>query len=338
MSKESISNANDFGAVISIIENARGRALKAVNAELIQMYWEVGKYLSDLCAVSSFGDKIIDEVAAYISKTAPALKGFNRRGLYRMRQFYETYRDNEFVSALLTQISWTNHLLIMSKAKSKEERDFYVALAAKNHYSSRELERQLDSSYYERYMLSSGKQPPELVPQNVRNSILDTYVLEFLDLPEQYSERNFRKAIIENLKQFILEFGKDFTFIGEEYRVQVGGQDFFIDLLFYNRALSCLVPIELKIGKFKPEHIGQINFYLEALDRDVKKPNENPSVGLILCASKDDAVVEYALSRSMSPTLVSDYTLCLPDKKLLKDKLQELAELALEESDSICDE
>lgn len=338
MSKGSISNANDFGAVISIIENARDRALKAVNAELIQMYWEVGKYLSDLCAVSSFGDKIIDEVAAYISKTAPALKGFNRRGLYRMRQFYETYRDDEFVSALLTQISWTNHLLIMSKAKSKEERDFYVALAAKNHYSSRELERQLDSSYYERYMLSSGKQPPELVPQNVRNSILDTYVLEFLDLPEQYSERNFRKAIIENLKQFILEFGKDFTFIGEEYRVQVGGQDFFIDLLFYNRALSCLVPIELKIGKFKPEHIGQINFYLEALDRDVKKPNENPSVGLILCASKDDAVVEYALSRSMSPTLVSDYTLCLPDKKLLKDKLQELAELALEESDSICDE
>ena len=237
------------------------------------------------------------------------------------------------MSAVLTQINWTNHLLIMSKSKTKEERDFYVALAAKEHYSSRELERQLDSAYYERYVLSSGKQPPELVPQNVRNSILDTYVLEFLDLPEQYSERNFRKAIIENLKKFILEFGKDFTFIGEEYRVQVGGQDFFIDLLFYNRALSCLVPIELKIGKFKPEHIGQINFYLEALDRDVKKPNENPSVGLILCASKDDAVVEYALSRSMSPTLVSDYTLCLPDKRILKDKLQELAGLALEESD-----
>lgn len=333
MSKDLISNANDFGAVISIIENAKSRALKAVNAELIQMYWEVGEYLSDLCAESSFGDKVIDEVATYILRSAPTIKGFNRRGLYRMKQFYETYQDDEFVSALLTQISWTNHLLIMSKSKTKEEKDFYVALAAKEHYSSRELERQLDSSYYERYMLSSGKQPPELVPQNVRNSILDTYVLEFLDLPEQYSELNFRKAIIENLKQFILEFGKDFTFIGEEYRVQAGGQDFFIDLLFYNRALSCLVPIELKIGKFKPEHIGQINFYLEALDRDVKKPNENPSVGLILCASKDDAVVEYALSRSMSPTLVSDYTLRLPDKKILKDKLQELAELALEESD-----
>ena len=329
---------NDFGAVISIIENAKGRALKAVNAELINMYWEVGEYLSKLCAESSFGDKVIDEVADYISEANPTIKGFNRRGLYRMRQFYETYKDDEFVTPLVTQISWTNHLLIMSKSKTKEERDFYIALAAKEHYSKRELERQLDSAYYERYMLSSGKQPPEIVPQTVRNTILDTYVLEFLDLPEQYSERNFRKAIIQNLKQFILEFGKDFTFIGEEYRVQVGGQDFFIDLLFYNRALSCLVPIELKIGKFKPEHIGQINFYLEALDRDVKKPNENPSVGLILCASKDDAVVEYALSRSMSPTLVSDYTLCLPDKQILKDKLQELAELALEDGDEMNEE
>ena len=277
---------------------------------------------------------MIDEVAEYSTQNNPTIKGFNRRNLYRMKKFYELYKDDEFVSALLTQISWTNHLMIMSKAKSKEERDFYIALTVKERYSSRELERQLDSAYYERYMLSSGKQPPELVTQNIRNSILDTYVLEFLDLPEQFSERNFRKAIIQNLKQFILEFGKDFTFVSEEYKVQVGGQDFFIDLLFYNRALSCLVAIELKIGKFKPEHIGQINFYLEALDRDVKKSNENPSVGLILCASKDDAVVEYALSRSMSPTLVSDYTLCLPDKKILKDKLQELAELALVNTDS----
>ena len=335
MAKEIASDVENFKTIISIIENAKGRALRAVNAELINMYWEVGEYLSKLCAQSSFGDKVIDEVANYISRSAPEIKGFNRRGLYRMRQFYETYKDDEFVSPLVTQISWTNHLLIMSKSKSKEERDFYIALAAKEHYSKRELERQLDSAYYERYMLSSSKQAQELVPSNIRSSILDTYVLEFLDLPQQYSERNFRKAIIDNLKQFILEFGKDFTFIGEEYRIQVGGQDFYIDLLFYNRTLSCLVPIELKIGKFKPEHIGQINFYLEALDRDVKKPNENPSVGLILCASKDDAVVEYALSRSMSPTLVSDYTLCLPDKEILKDKLKELTELALEDDEQI---
>ena len=192
-----------------------------------------------------------------------------------------------------TNFSLSNHLQIMSKAKTVEERHFYISLCVKEKYSARELERQMDSAYYERYMLSSKKVLPEHIPRSVRGSIFDTYVLEFLDLPEQFSERNLRKAIIENLKQFILEFGKDFTFIGEEYRVQVGGQDFYIDLLFYNRALSCLVPIKLKIGKFKPEHIGQINFYLEALDRDVKKPNENPSVGVILCAGKDDAVVEY---------------------------------------------
>ena len=298
------------------------------------MYWNVGEYLSRLCAGSGFGDKVIDEVAAYIAKSNPGIKGFNRRGLYRMKQFYETYKDDEFVSPLVTQISWTNHLLIMSGSKSAEERHFYMDLCVKEHYSKRELERQMDSAYYERYMLSSKKSMPESVSQDVRGSILDTYVLEFLDLPGQFSEYNLRKAIMENLKRFILEFGRDFTFIGEEYRVQVGGQDFYIDLLFYNRAPSCLVPIELKIGKFKPEHIGQINFYLEALDRDVKRPNENPSVGVILCAGKDDAVVEYALSRSISPTLVSDYTLHLPDKKLLQSKLRELTDLAMESSDS----
>ena len=335
MNNDLFNQNNQFPEILSIIDNARSRALKAVNAELIQMYWDVGQYLSALCAEASFGDKVIDEIAAYIAEVNPQIKGFNRRGLYRMKQFYETYKGDEFVTPLVTQISWTNHLLIMSGSKSAEERHFYMELCAKNHYSKRELERQMDSAYYERYMLSAKKPMPETVPQSVRGSILDSYVLEFLDLPEQYSERNLKRAILENLRQFILEFGKDFSFIGEEYRIQVGGQDFYIDLLFYNRALSCLVPVELKIGKFKPEHIGQINFYLEALDRDVKKPGENPSVGVILCASKDDAVVEYALSRSLSATLVSDYTLSLPDKNLLRSKLQELTDLALEKDESM---
>ena len=334
MKNDSIVRKSQFSEILDIIESSRSRALKAVNSELIQLYWKIGEYLSSLCADSSHGDKVIDDVSAYITEMNPSIKGFNRSGLYRMKKFYETYKDDESVSSLLTQISWTNHLLIMSGSKSTEERRFYLSLCAKEHYSKRELERQMDSAYYERYMLSSKKPVPETVAKDVRKSILDSYVLEFLDLPEPYTEKNLRHAIIENLKKFILEFGKDFTFIGEEYRVQVGGQDFYIDLLFYNRALSCLVPIELKIGKFKPEHIGQINFYLEALDRDVKKANENPSVGVILCASKDDAVVEYALSRSLSPTLVSDYRLCLPDKKLLQDKLREITDVALEDEES----
>ena len=319
-----IKNNENFSEIISIIETAKMRALKAVNTELITMYYEVGKYLSELCSNSKFGDKVINDVEMYISKNNPTIKGFNQRGLYRMKQFYELYKDDELVTPLVTQISWTNHLIIMSGCKTKEERLFYIKLCIKENYSKRELERQIDSAYYQRYLLSVNKPLPEVVPNVVKGNILDTYVLEFLDLPEQYTENNLKKAIIGNLKSFILEFGKDFTFIGEEYRVQVGGQDFYIDLLFYNRALSCLVAIELKIGKFKPEHIGQLNFYLEALDRDVKKTNENPSVGVILCATKDDAVVEYALSRSMSPTMVAEYTLKLPDKKLLENKLREI--------------
>lgn len=326
-----IVSQNNFNDIINIIEQSKSRALKAVNAEMINMYRQIGKYLSGLCENQSFGDKVVDEVAAYIAKENPDIKGFNRRGLYRMKQFYELYKDDEFVTTLLTQINWSNHLLIMSGAKSAEERHFYMQACIKERYSYRELERQMDSALYQRFTLSSKKPLPKSVPAAARESILDFYVLEFLDLPEQYSENNLKKAIIGNLKKFILEFGKDFTFVGEEYRVQVGGQDFYIDLLFYNRALSCLVPIELKIGKFKPEHIGQINFYLEALDRGVKKPNENPSVGVILCSSKDDAVVEYALSRSLSPTMVADYTLQLPDKKLLEEKLREITLLTEEE-------
>ena len=329
-----INKNNNFSEIISIIENAKSRALKAVNAELITMYFEVGKYLSDLCSKTKFGDKVINDVEKYIKEINPTIKGFNRRSLYRVKQFYELYKDDEFVSPLVTQISWTNHLIIMSSCKTSEERLFYMQLCIRENYSKRELERQIDSAYYQRYMLSINKPLPENVPNALKGNILDTYVLEFLDLPKQYTESNLKKAIIENLKNFILEFGKDFTFIGEEYRIQVGGQDFYIDLLFYNRALSCLVPIELKIGKFKPEHIGQLNFYLEALDRDLKKPNENPSVGVILCTTKDDTIVEYALSRSMSQAMVAEYTLQLPDKKLLENKLREITMLTENLKDS----
>ena len=177
-------------------------------------------------------------------------------------------------------------------------------------------------------MLSQEKNKDLIERHPTVGALRDSYVLEFLDIPEDFKEKDLRKAIIANLKKFILEFGKDFTFVGEEYHVQVGNTDFFIDLLFFNRALSCLVAVELKVGKFKPEHLGQLNFYLEALNRDVKKPEENPSVGLILCTFKDDAVVEYSLSSSLSPAMVADYTLKLPDKKLLEEKLREIAMLA----------
>lgn len=217
----------------------------------------------------------------------------------------------------------------MSKAKTVEERHFYITLCVQESYSSRELERQIESSYYERYMLSKEKILPEPIKGLKENPFLDSYVIEFLDLPKNFKESDLRKGLIQNMKDFILEVGKDFTFIDEEYRVQVGGEDFRIDLLFFHRGLQCLVAFELKIGKFKPEYISKMDFYLEALDRQKKRENENPSVGMILCASKDDEVVEYAMSRTLSPMMVSEYKLQLPDKAVLQKKLQELINMPL---------
>ena len=313
--------------LIKIIDESRQNALKKVNEELINMYWKVGEFLSRESEQATFGDAYIDGIASEIQEAFPGIKGFNRRGLYRMKKFYETYKDNEIVTPLVTQISWTNHLLIMSGCKTDEEREFYIRLCIKENYSKRQLERQLDSGYYERYMLSTDVLLPESVKKLGENPFLDSYVMEFLDLPNEYRENDLRKALIRNMKDFILELGKDFTFIDEEYKVQVGGDDFRIDLLFYHRGLQCLVAMELKIGKFKPEYISKMDFYLEALDRQVKKENENPSVGLLLCASKNDEVVEYAMSRTMSPMLVSQYQLQLPDKAILEKKLQQLVNI-----------
>lgn len=316
-----------FGKVIDIIKTAKSNTYRKVNEELIKMYWLVGKFVSEETKEASYGDAYVDELSACIQKAFPGIKGFNRRGLYRMKQFYETYACFEKVSPLVTQISWTNNLLILSGTKSIEEKEFYLRLCIQENYSKRELERQLDSGYYERYMLSKNKVLPEGIKTVEKNPFLDSYVIEFLNLPNSYKENDFRKALILKMRDFILELGKDFTFIDEEYKVQVGGEDYSIDLLFFHRGLQCLVAFELKIGRFKPEYISKMDFYLEALDRQVKKKHENPSVGLILCASKDDEVVEYAMSRSMSPMLVSEYKLQLPDKKVLREKLQELVNI-----------
>lgn len=316
-----------FDKVVTIIQAAKNNAYRKVNEELINMYWYVGKYISEEVKGASYGEALIDELAEYIQNEFPGIRGFNRRGLYRMKQFYEAYADYEKVSPLVTQISWTNNLLILSGTKSIEEKEFYLKLCIQERYSKRELERQLDSGYYERYVLSQGKALPEGIKAVNTNPFLDSYVIEFLDLPSPYKENDFRKALILKMRDFILELGKDFTFINEEYKVQVGGEDYSIDLLFFHRGLQCLVAFELKIGRFKPEYVSKMDFYLEALDRQAKKEHENPSVGLILCASKNDEVVEYAMSRSMSPMLVSEYILQLPDKKLLREKLQELVNI-----------
>ena len=229
------------------------------------------------------------------------------------------------MTALLTQLSWTHNLIILSRSKRPEEREFYLKMAAQEKWSSRELERQYDTALFERVVLTPTKVSP-LVTQihpDAQNIFKDSYLVEFLDLPAAHLEGDLQRGLLSQLKQFLLELGRDFCFVGNEYPLQVGKQDFALDLLLFHRGLNCLVAIELKTTRFSPEHLGQLNFYLEALDRDHKKAHENPAIGLLLCASKDDEVVEYALSRSLSPALVAQYQTQLPDKKLLQAKLHE---------------
>lgn len=260
-------NNRQFDDIVMIVEGAKERAYRKVNEELILMYQELGKYISEKSKEASYGSNFVDNIAEFFSENYPELKGFTCRGLYRMKQFYELYKDDEKVSTLLTQLSWSNHLKIMSGSKSKEEREFYINLTIKENLTHRELVRQMDSGYYERYILSNGESLPAIqkIKNETNNLFMDRYVLEFLDAPKIGNERDFQKSVLENLKNFILEIVKDFSFIGNEYRVQVGKHDYYIDLLFYHRGLSCLVAFELKMGEFKPEYIGKMNLYLEAL-------------------------------------------------------------------------
>ncbi len=314
--------------ILDMADASRQQVLSHANKELIILYYNVGKYLAEISDRYSRGQSYIDKIVEVIATESPVTKGFERRNLYRMRQFYLAYPDFEFVSTVLTQLSWSVNVLILSGSKTTEEREFYTDLAIRERYTVRELRRQMDSAYYERAMLSSKKLEPVPVPSKIKDAFMDAYVLDFLDVPNDYSEDDLQQAIVNNLRDFILEFGKDFTFVGQKYKLKVGSHDYFLDLLFFHRGLTCLVNIELKIGEFKPEYMGKMQLYLEALDRDVKKPYENPSVGIILCASKDDEVVEYAMSRTMSPTLVSQYQLTLPDKAVLEQKLREYVGLA----------
>lgn len=311
------------------IKEAQYSALKSVNKELIDLYLYIGMRIVEQKKEFGWGKAIVETLSKDLQKEFFGSKGFSPQNLWRMKQFYETYNSSK-LSALLREISWTNNLLILSKSKSLEEREFYLRLCIKEKYSSRELERQIDSGFYERSIITNKKLPSvmrDLLP-SAESVFKDTYILNFLDLPESFDEKELRKSIIKNLKNFVLEFGKDFAFIGEEYRLQIGNNDFFVDLLFYHRELRCLVAFELKIDDFKPEYLGKLNFYLEALDKDIKKDHENPSVGIILCKSKDKDVVEYALKRNMSPALIAEYKTKLIPKKLLQQKIHELFDMA----------
>jgi predicted nuclease of restriction endonuclease-like (RecB) superfamily len=340
-----------------MIKRAKTIAYQSINTELVNCYWQVGEYISQRIANASWGDKSIMELAKFIEKNHPDLKGYNRVGLYRMRQFYEIYCKTPIVSSLLRQlqvdenqkinpetpgstsstdirntllakIGWTHHLIIFTRAKIEKEREFYILACIRERFSTRELDRQISSGLFERVMLGKHQLPSTVQRsgKNALNAFKSDYVFEFLQLPDQHNETDLQKALVAQMKKFILELGRDFLFMGEEYRIQVGNSDFKADLLFFHRGLQCLVVVELKAEKFKPEHLGQLNFYLEALDRDVKKDHENPSIGILLCQDQDSEVVKYAMNRTLSPTLVASYQTQLPDKNILQQKWKQIYE------------
>ncbi|MDQ6469015.1 PDDEXK nuclease domain-containing protein [Flavobacterium sp. LHD-80] len=315
-----------FTDIIQLIKQSRSNAITAVNTEMINLYWNIGQYIHNRIETEEWGKSVVKELADFLQKSEPDLKGFSDANLWRMRQFYEIYRDTPKLAPLVREINWSNNLIIFSRCKTVEEREFYLSFSKRENYSKRELERQISSSLFERTMIGNSKLAPLVreIHTDVNNTFKDSYIFDFLNLSESYSENELQQALIKQMKNFILELGKDFIFIDQEYKLQVGNSDFYIDLLFYHRGLQCLVAFELKADKFKPEHLGQLNFYLEALDRDVKKSNENPSIGILLCTDKDSKVVEYALNRSLSSTMVAEYKIQLPDKQLLQQKMQEL--------------
>lgn len=321
----------DFAPVLTLIRQAQARALHSVNRELIELYWQIGEYLHHKTEQDGWGRGTVRELADWLAKESPEARGFSASNLWRMRQFYEVYSPNPKLATLLRELSWSHNLSIMGRANSEQEREFYLQAAIQGRWTQRELIRQMDGSLYERALTSPAQLSPVLQQQQplAASIFKESYLLDFLNLPQPHSEQDLQRGLVTHLKEFLMELGPDFAFMGEQYRLQVGKQDFFIDLLMYHRRLQALVAFELKVTHFGPEMMGQLQFYLEALDRDHRQPHEQPSIGVLLCASHDTQVVEYALARSASPALVARYLTQLPDKALLQAKLDEFYQAAL---------
>jgi predicted nuclease of restriction endonuclease-like (RecB) superfamily len=339
MSLKPIQRSAEFTEILGIIQAGRAKAFEAVNVALIETYWSIGEQLSRKVTEADWGKGIVKELADWLRKQAPDLKGFSASNLWRMKQFYETYVELPKLATLLRELSWSKHLLVLSQCKSTEEKEFYLLSATRGRWSHRELERQIKKSAFERTMLSELKlaTASRVLPENATGVFKDSYLLDFLDLPDTHSEADLQTGLLRNLRKFLMELGDGFAFVGEKVRVQVGNQDFELDLLFFHRDLQCLVAFELKTGRFEPEHMGKLAFYLEALDRDRKRPHENPSIGVLLCRTKDDEVVEYAMNRHLSSALVTQYETQMIPKAMLRQKLHEWNQL-LQMSSSLAEE
>lgn len=356
----------EFAHVDSIINSHTNSAIAKLNAEALQTYWEVGQFVSDCLHSSRWGEHAVAELADYLKRVNPQRKGYSKRNLYNMVQFYETYSSEIFAStveqleltefvqsqtakiaarpivqlptaqivsseipAILCLTTFTNHMEILHRCKTLEESVFYMLYAAHQHLKVEELRRSIVNQTYSAIMSKEKMLSPSLLNQypGVNYMLKDQVFVDFLNLKVPHSESQLQSSLVDHMRQFILELGKDdFIYIDKEYIVNVGNKKKRIDLMFYHRSLQCLVAVELKVVDFEAEFSSKMDMYLEALDRDYKKPHENPSLGIILCPSADRAEVEYSINRSMSPTMVAEYNRILVPREVAKQSLKEYCE------------
>jgi predicted nuclease of restriction endonuclease-like (RecB) superfamily len=332
LKKQTQDYKESLSSVIKKIEESKHQAITTVNKLLIELYWFIGETLVNLQEKSEWGSGVVEKLSQDLRIKYPEQSGFSSRNLWDCKRFHLTYRDYPKLRTVFAEISWSHNLLLLNKTRTMEEKEFYLKMAIKERWSFRELHRQIDSAYFERFMLAQKpdklmkiEQKELTIPlEDIHRHLKDEYILEFLDLSKTFSEKELRKAILNNLRDFFLEFGKNLSFIGEEYPLVIDGEEYRIDLLFFHRELKCLVPIELKISEFKPEYVGKMQFYLASLDEKIKLPDENPSVGLILCHSKKESVVRLTLSNANKPMKIAVYQTKLPDKKLIQQRLEKI--------------
>ena len=325
----------------SKIKHAQYKAYRTVNKQLIKLYWDIGKSIVEKQKKLGWGQKVIQRLSEDLQKEFPQNRGFSAQNLWYMRKLYSTYENKPKLQPLVGEIPWSHNLIILDKTKNDYEKEYYCRMVSKNGWSKRILTHQIETKSFERFLTENkthnfDKTLPIQIRKKVKPIIKDTYLLDFLEISDDLKERELESKLLDNIKNFLLELGIGFTFIGNQYKVILGKKEYFIDLLFYHRHLKCLVAIDLKVAKFIPEYAGKMNFYLNLLDDKVKLPDENPSIGMILCKEKDNIVVEYALRNIRNPVGVAKYYLTkdlpakllkqLPDPSMIKNKLKELDE------------
>jgi len=320
--------ANDYGdfliAVKDRIRQAQYQALRAANKELLSLYWDLGESICRKQENLGWGKSVVETLARDLQVEFPGQNGFSAANLWLMRQFYIEYRALPNLEPLVREISWAKNVLVIKRCKDLQEREFYLRATARFGWTKDVLKHQIDNKSYERYLLNQTNFDATL-PAEIRNqavlAVKDHYTFDFLDLAEQHSERELERSLVNNIRRFLSEMGGAFTFVGNQHRLEVGGKEYFIDLLLFHRRLRCLVAIELKIGSFEPEHKGKMEFYLEALDEQERMEGENPPIGIIVCRDKNKTVVEYALRTAGRPIGVSTYTVVPQLPETYRDQL-----------------